>query len=457
MIQDHQVRRLQKLIQTEKTRAIAASRAGMDEKTARKYLRSERLPSELRTVHTWRTREDHFGDVWDGMKKMLEVNSGLEAKTLFEDLQRQYPGRFSDGQLRTLQRQMKRWRALEGPEREVYFAQEHSPGVLCESDFTHMESLHVTISDERFDHLLYHLVLTYSNWETVTICFSESLSEGFQNALWELGGVPHAHQTDRLTAAVQKTSHPDEFTQRYNALMRHYNIEGRKTNGNSPNENGDVEQGHYRLKRAVDQALMLRGSRDFANRKDYTAFLRKVFHQRNRGRKKRFQEELEVLGALPSKRLDADKRVRVKVGPSSTIRVNHNTYSVNSRLIGEAVDVHLHAECLDVYYAQRCVESLPRLRGEGGRHIQYRHIIEWLVRKPGAFENYRYRNELFPTHRFRVAYDQLREHAGAKTNKQYLTLLHHAARDGEALVDEALSQLITTHTTITEEALTQQM
>jgi hypothetical protein len=460
MIQDYQVRRLQKLVQTEQTQAIAASKAGMDEKTARKYLRAEKLPSEHRTVHTWRTREDPFKDVWGWIRGMLSINSGLEAKTLFEELQRQSPGRFSDGQLRTLQRQMKRWRALEGPEREVFFAQEHSPGVLCESDFTHMESLAVTIGGMRFDHMLYHLVLTYSNWETVTICFSESfesLSDGLQNALWELGGVPHAHQTDRLTAAVQKTSHPDEFTQRYNALLRHYTIEGKKTNRNSPNENGDVEQGHYRLKRAVDQALMLRGSRDFATRKDYGAFLRTVFHQRNSGRKKRFQEELAVLGALPSKRLDADKRVMVKVGPSSTIRVNHNTYSVNSRLIGEAVDVHLHAECLDVYYAQRCVERLPRLRGEGGRHIQYRHIIEWLVRKPGAFENYRYRNELFPTHRFRVAYDQLKEHAGARANKSYVSILHRAARDGEALVDNALKRLIDTHAIITDEVLTQQM
>lgn len=239
--------------------------------------------------------------------------------------------------------------------------------------------------------------------------------------------------------------------------MRHYGIEGKKTNRNSPNENGDVEQGHYRLKRAVDQALMLRGSRDFASRKDYASFLRTVFYQRNSGRKKRFQEELEVLHALPSKRLDADKRVMVKVGPSSTIRVNHNTYSVNSRLIGEAVDVHLHAEHVDVYYAQRCVESLPRLRGEGGRHIQYRHIIEWLIRKPGAFENYRYRNELFPTHRFRVAYDQLKEHAGAKANKNYLTLLYRAAREGEALVDSALKRLINTHSIITEDTVEHEM
>lgn len=460
MISDHQVRRLQKLVQTEKTQAIGASKAGMDVKTARKYLRSGKLPSEMRTVHGWRTREDPFKEVWEWVRELLSVNPGLEAKTLFEELQKQYPGRFSDGQLRTLQRAVKRWRALEGPAQEVFFAQEYAPGVLCESDFTRMGSLEVTIGGERFDHLVYHLVLPYSNWETGTICFSESfesLSEGLQNALWELGGVPRTHQTDRLTAAVQKTTHPDEFTMRYQALLRHYGIEGKKTNRNSPHENGDVEQSHYRFKRAVEQALLLRGSREFTTRKDYSAFLRTIFHQRNSGRKKRFAEELAVLRALPSKRLDADKRVMVKVGPSSTIRVNHNTYSVYSRLIGEMIDVHLHAECVDIYYAQRCVESLPRLRGEGGHHIQYRHIIEWLVRKPGAFENYRYRDELFPTHRFRVAYDQLKDHAKSTASKRYLMILQRAANEGESLVDSALTRLINAQANITEDAVEREM
>jgi hypothetical protein len=456
MVSDQQVRRLQKLVQTEETQAIASAKAGMDVKTARKYLRTGKQPSELRKVHTWRTRDNPFEEVWEWVRRELSVNAGLEAKTLFEELQRMHPGSFSDGQLRTLQRAVKRWRALEGPSQEVFFAQEYSPGLLCQSDFTHMGNLHVTIAGEGFDHMIYHLVLPYSNWETGTICFSESfesLSEGLQNALWELGGVPQAHRTDRLTAAVHKTTHPDEFTMRYSALLRHYGIEGTKTNSNRPHENGDVEQAHYRFKRAVEQALLLRGSRAFATRKDYAAFLRTIFHQRNSGRKKRFEEELAVVRALPAKRLDADKRVMVKVGPSSTIRVNHNTYSVYSRLIGEMVDVHLHAESVDVYYAQQCVETLPRLRGEGRRHIQYRHIIEWLVRKPGAFENYRYREDLFPTHRFRVVYDQLKEHGRSTAARRYLMILKLAADEGEALVDSVLDHLITQQAMITEDVV----
>ena len=205
MVTDRLFRRLRKLIQTEDTLAQAADKAGVDEKTARKYRDSDSLPSQRRVPHTWRTREDPFQDVWPELLELLRLNPGLQAKTLFLDLQRRFPGRFPDVQLRCLQRRIKQWRALEGPPKEVFFAQIHEPGRLAESDFTCMAKLGVTILGEPFDHLVYHFVLTYSNWEAGTVCFSESfesLSEGLQNALWELGGVPRRHRTDRLTAAV---------------------------------------------------------------------------------------------------------------------------------------------------------------------------------------------------------------------------------------------------------------
>lgn len=456
MVTDRQVRMLMKLIETEKTLATAAAKAGMDEKTARKYRRLGKLPSEVKVEHRWRTREDPFVEVWDEVKEKLELNGGLEAKTLFEDLQRRYPGRFADGQLRTLQRRVKAWRALEGPPREVFFPQVHKPGQLCQSDFTYMNSVGVTIQGQPFNHLIYHFVLSYSNWETGTICFSESfesLSEGLQKALWELGGVPRVHRTDRLTAAVQKPDHPQEFTRRYAALLKHYGIEGDKTQAASPHEIGDVEQRHYRFKKALDQALMLRGSPDFASRDEYAAFAGKLFAQLNSGRRERLAEELKVLRRLPERRLDSCKRLRLRVGPSSTIRVNHNVYSVDSRLIGEMVEVRLYVEQLEVWYAQRRVETIPRLRGEGKYRIQYRHIIDWLVRKPGAFENYRYRADLFPTHRFRVAYDYLKRSQPAGAAKEYLKILHLAARETETAVDDALRTLINQDKPITFEAI----
>ena len=144
----------------------------------------------------------------------------------------------------------------------------------------------------------------------------------------------------------------------------------------------------------------------------------------------------------------------MKVGAGSTIRVNRNVYSVASRLIGETVTVKLYAERLDVWYGQRRVERLPRLRGEARHAINYRHIIDWLVRKPGAFKNYRYRDDLFPTSRFRMAYDALAQrHASSPASREYLRILHLAARESETAVDEALRALIGEDEAITADAV----
>lgn len=451
MITDQQVRKLMKLVKNEETLSLAAAKAGMGEQTARKYLRSGKLPSESAAPHTWRTRRDPFEEVWDEVVALLDMNAGLEAKTVFADLQRRYPGRFPDGQLRTLQRRVKVWRALEGPEREVFFAQTHQPGALCQSDFTHMAQLKVTIDGQPFDHMIYHLVLTHSNWETGTVCFSESfesLAEGLEGALWELGAVPAAHQSDRLTAAVTVLGDQAEFTDRYNGLLRHYGLEGKMIQTGRPNENGDIEQRHHRFKKAVEQALMLRGSREFKSREDYESFLRDLFAQLNAGRQDRFKEELKHLHALPETRLSTPKKLACRVGQGSTINADRNVYSVPSRLIGTRVEARLYAEYIEVWYAQKCIETMPRLRGRQGHRINYRHVIQWLVRKPGAFQNYRYRDDLFPTSYFRMAYDALQRQTPERADKSYLRILHLAARENETAVDEALRFLINTEQAI---------
>src|SRR5260370_21785041 len=138
----------------------------MDVKTARKYLRARRLPSEMKADRHWRTRQAGFAEVWPMIRDEMRTNAGLEAKTIFAALQRQYPERFSDGQLRTLQRRIKQWRASEGPAQEVYFVQEHRAGEMCESDFTHITELGVTIFGELFPHILYHFRLTHAEWAT---------------------------------------------------------------------------------------------------------------------------------------------------------------------------------------------------------------------------------------------------------------------------------------------------
>ena len=445
MVTDEQVRRLRKLSNTEKNQELAAAKAGMDPTTARRYRNLERLPSELKKDRLWRTRGDPFSEVWGAVQKQIEESPGLEAKTLFEWLQRENPGRFSDGQIRTLQRRIKLWRVTEGPVQEVYFGQVHVPGRLCASDFTHMTELGVTLAGQTFEHLVYHFVLTYSNWETGTICYSESLeslSEGWQNAVWELGAVAVEHRTDSLSSAVNNMSNLEEFNRRYEGVMRYYGVKPQHTNPASPNENGDCEQSHHRFKRAVEQALLLRGSRDFQSMAEYAQFLKDLFAQRNAGRRARLAEEIAVMRELPARRMESAKRERVKVDTGSLIHVERNSYSVNSRLIGAQVEARMYLDHVEVWYGQKKVEDLPRLRGRGKHRIDYRHIIEWLVRKPGAFENYRYQEDLFPTSRFRMAYDGLRESTPQRASKEYLKILKLAAESGEVQVDEALRELL---------------
>jgi hypothetical protein len=456
MIEDRQVKRLWRALSLGKTLAQSADKSNMDEKTARKYRRIGRLPSEIAPERTWRTRADLFAEVWPEVHEQLQEAPGLEAKTLFAWIQTKYPGKFDNSQLRSFQRGVKRWRGTAGPAKEVFFSQVHHPGRVCASDFSHMNSLAVTIGGLPFDHMVYHFVLTYSNWESITICFSESfesLSEGIQNAVWELGGVPQRHRTDRMSLAVNNGSDMKEFTERYTGLLGYYGMEMEKIQPREANENGDIEQSHRRFKEAVEQTLLLRGSRDFESRQAYGRFLEELVAARNAGRRKRLDEELLRLRRLPERRRESYKRLSVRVDTGSLIHADHNVYSVPSRLMGEKVELRLYVEHVEVWYAQRETERFPRLRGRKKHAINYRHIIDWLVRKPGAFENYRYREELFPTSRFRMAYDALRESQPERGHKEYLGILYLAARQGETAVDEALRTLLASDQPVTRAAV----
>lgn len=421
----------------------AAQKAGIDRKTARKYL-AEENPFHP-TSHDWRTRPDPFGQVWPELESMLNIQPRLEAKTLFEYLLRKYPGTFQEGQLRTLQRKIKTWKGLNGAPKEVFFSQVHKPGELCSSDFTNMDDLKVTIQGSLFSHMLYHFVLTFSNWESATLCYSEnfeSLSDGLQNALWRLGGVPSCHLTDNLAAAVNNHTHQLKFGARYQTLLDHYGLAGARTQPNSPNENGDVEQAHYRLKGAVDQALMMRNSREFSSIDEYTKFLQDLILYRNASRSERFKEESGFLRELPENRLQDASVVFARVGKGSTVSVKKTIYSVPSRLIGEQVEVRLLSSTVEIWFQGKQVEVYPRLKGERKARIDYRHIIDWLIRKPGAFENYRYKDELYPTSTFRAAYDFLTEANPQGCVKEYLGILKAASQDGEERINNILKKLI---------------
>src|SRR6266566_1967034 len=410
------------------TQRVAAARAGIGERTARKYEQAAALPSQLKHPHDWKTRPDPFEQDWPWVVSELERDPALQGSTLFALLCGRHPDRYRPTQVRTLQRHIQQWRVLHGPDREVMFAQQHVPGERGQSDFTHMEDLGVTITDVPFPHMVHHFVLTYSNVEAVSICFSESfeaLAEGIEKALWQIGGVPVQHRTDHLTAAVK------------NAGKEHT-----KNNVSIAHENGDVEQSHHQFKTAVDQALRVRASRDFQSREAYERFLADLVRTRNLKRSGAFAQEREALQPLPTTTLSPCQEIRVTVSQFSTIQIKANVYSVPSRLIGTSVLVRLKAETLEGYVGSTVVFTMPRLIGKQQHRIDYRHVIWSLVRKPGAFAAYRYRDDLFPTTTFRLAYDRLVSSTIERADRDYVRILHLAASTSESEVEIALTLLL---------------
>jgi transposase InsO family protein len=447
VIKDAQVRKLMEEIAKQGKKEVAAIKAGMDPKTARKYRRLGKLPSETKVPHTWQNREDPFAEDWQGIKVRLEDAPELEAKALFEHLMETREGRYEPGHLRTLQRRIKQWRAQEGPPKEVFFAQEHRPGEAMQTDFTWANELGITIGGEPFEHMLCHPVLPYSNWQWATVCHSESteaLRRGVQAAIFQLGRVPTFHQTDQGSAATHSLpSGKREFNDDYLALMRHLGMKPRTIAPGKKEQNGDVESINGALKRRLEQHLLLRGSRDFDSVEEYELWLWQILIRANSLRGERFEEDLEAMKPLSAKRLPEYTRIDLKVSSWSVIKVKCNVYSVPSRLRDEKVQVLLYEDRLEVLHGGVHQLSIERLRGKGGHRINYRHIIWSLVRKPGAFERYKYREDLFPTLAFRLAYDALTD-AMASTRRadiEYLRILHLAASTMESEVEVALEIL----------------
>ena len=449
-----QVRIIMREREKGRTQEQAAASANLrSRKTAAKYEKLKKLPGELEQPRRYRTRSNPFLEDWPTIEKMLENASSLEAKALFEWLDEQHPGRYQSGQLRTFQRHVAMWRAL-NQKQVAILEQVHHPGKVMQTDGVWLSKLGVTIQGQPFKHLLIHSVLSYSNWEWGRIAQSESLAAlqlGLQSSLIKLGHVPEYHRTDNSSAATYRpgakaqAGSKREYTAGYLQMLEHYGLKPQTTNLNSPQENGDVEASNGGLQRAIKQYLLLRGSRDFESIKVYEDFLFDVMERRNRSRQERLAKELAVMKPLTSASLATNRQVRVRVTRGSLIRVQKNVYSVPTSLIGRRVTVRVHEWQLDVYYQTNLVETLPRLLGKKQHHVNYRHVIDSLLRKPGGFRDYRYRDDLFPALVFRRAWERLNQwQSPRKADLTYLRILRLAARKMESEVATALEQLLTT-------------
>jgi hypothetical protein len=426
------------------TQQAAAAKAGMSLRSARNYLKAGGEVSDKKEWKYRQTHKDVFCDVWPTIDGMLGINPGLQSQTLMRWLIDQYPDQFSWSHLRTLQRRLTKWKALKGPDQDVKFPQVHIPGKQSQSDWTHCTELDVTVDGQPFPHMLFHFMLTYSRWEAAFISHSESfenLTTGFMKAVSELGAVAAEHRTDNLTAAVNSHGARPVFQERWRAFLDHYQIKPSMNNAGESHENGSIEKSHDLLKNALRQELMLRGSRDFASVSEYEKFIRRVLDQRNRGRRQRLGEEMLVLKKLPATDWNDPKEVWPTVTAFSTISVLRAVYSVPSRLIGRDLKALVYPEVVRVFFGDTLVQEMPRL-GPGSKKIQYRHVVAHLLRKPGAFANYQYRDDMFPSVIFRQTFDALVLKKPERADKEYLSILNLAAMESEQLVEAALATLL---------------
>ena len=401
----------------------AAAKAGVSTATAYRIEADPRLPSTQKKPRG-RRRPDPLAGIFDEeIVPLLEHTPDIRAVALFEELMRRHP-ELGPGVRRTLERRVRQWRAMHGPEREIVFRQTHPPGQLGLSDFTDASGLGVRIAGARIQHLLYHFRLAYSGFSHAHVVLGgesfTALAEGLQNALWSLGGAPLEHRSDSLSAAYRnlKRDQREDATARYAALCAHYGMAPTRNNRGESHENGAVEGPHGHLKRALADALLLRGSRDFHVLSEYRAFVDEVVGRRNAHHRARIDVERAVLKPLPRQRTEDFDTVRVRVTASGGFLLRKVFYSVPSRLVGHQLTVRLYDERLELFLGTTPLMQLPRGRvqanGRNGQVVDYRHVIHSLRRKPMALRNLVYRDSLFPRQAYRRAFDALLEAKGER-------------------------------------------
>ena len=422
----------------------AAAKVGFSTASAYRIEADPRPPTQKKEPRG-RRRPDPLALYWEAeIVPILKAASGIRVIGVLQELRRRHPDLGSNIR-RTLERRIQAWRSLHGPEQDVIFRQEHEPGRLGLSDFTDANGLGVTIANEPFDHRLYHFRLAFSGFEHAHVVLGgesfTALAEGLQNALWALGGAPKEHRSDSLSAAFHNLAADarDDVTQRYAALMGHYGMTATRNNRGVAHENGSIESAHGHLKRALEDALLLRGSREFADLDAYRAFVDAIVGRRNANLAKRIALEKEALEPLPKGRTTDFEEKVIPVTSSGGFILRRVFYTVPSRLIGHRLRVRIFDDRLECLLGATRVVTLRRGRPasdtRGGHVVDYQHVIHALRRKPMALANLVYRDQLFPRAPYRRVFEALQEsgdlRGACKVAVELLALAHERACEAE--------------------------
>ena len=418
--------------------AVSAAKASISTATAYRFEQDHRLPS-AKAVARGRRRPDPLVAFFDTeVVPMLIAAPELRAVAIFEEMRRRHRD-LPDGTRRTLERRIRVWRALHGANQEVIFRQVHEPGRMGLSDFTDMAELGVTVAGVQLEHRLYHFRLAYSGFAHAHVILGGesyvALAEGLQNALWALGGAPYEHRSDSLSAAFRNLDQDAraDLTQRYDALCLHYRMQPTRNNRGVAHENGSIEGPHGHLKKAVSDALLMRGARDFNDLAGYRLFIAEIVSRKNAHHAKRIAAERVVLQDLPGQRTCDHEETLVIVTSSGGFTLKKVFYTVPSRLIGHRLRVRLYDDRLEVFIGATLLMTLPRGRaaatGKRAHVVDYRHVIHALRRKPMALLNLVYRDQLFPRDAYRLTFDRLREHLPDKSACRLMVDLLALAHD----------------------------
>lgn len=435
-----------------KSQIAAAARAEISASSAYRIERGK-LTGD-RKIREWKTRKDPFEEVWGSViVPQLELHPNLLGITILEKLQNDFPSKYPDKLLRTLQRRIKKWRALYGPEKEVIFRQEHYPGRFGISDFTLLKNEKITIRGNEFKHILYHFRLSYSGWSFLKVVQGgescTALLEGLQEALWRLGGSPKEHRTDSLSAAYKNLSKEDskDTTKRYNEFCSHYKMIPTRNNRGVSHENGSIESPHGHIKRRISQALLIRGSNDFDDIDSYQNWLEGVVTNHNGRNAKELDFERKSLQKLPLYKTTDFSEMVVRVHSSSTVEIKKVTYSVPSRLCGEILRAHLYQDRIELYLGSHQVETLKREYSTGNKRkkvIDYKHLIYALRKKPQAFRYSQLREELLPSRKYRDIWNHVNKTMNPRAACKYIVNALYLANEydrEEELADYILLQI----------------
>jgi len=436
-VTDQQVRLFMSLKQTHSV-PVSAAKAGFSPATGYRIQNDPTLPSQKKPQRG-RRRPDPLGEIFEAeVIPLLEASPGLRSVAIFEEIMRRHP-ELGTGIRRTLERRIRTWRAEHGAEQEVIFRQTHEPGRMGLSDFTDMRHLGVTIAGEALDHRLYHFRLAYSGFEHAHVVLGGesyvALAEGVQNALWSLGGVPSEHRTDSLSAAFRNIEAETEadLTERVEALCAHYGMTPSRNTKGVAHENGSIEGPHGHLKRAIQDALLLRGSPNFEDLDGYRRFIDEIVGRINARNRKRIDAERACLKPLPKQRTTDFEEVTVRITRTGGFLLKRVFYTVPSRLIGHRLRVRLYDDRLELFLGASYLQDLPRGRahpnGGHGHVVNYRHVIHSLRKKPGALLGLSYRDHLFPRRVFRDVWDRLLEQTSDREACRTMVALLALAHD----------------------------